>query len=124
VTLFDWFYAKLVVAFGYPWFTAGTIGLVLSMGAVEFTARMLPASMAATIATRLSWASACAIGFLVSFLLNPTDLGFGIALTVAVAAPSVQLLGMRLLYAKYPQLQPQSMAENHSANRPGDINWP
>lgn len=119
----EWLWGQFLEALKYPPFAVGTLVLVLGMGIVEFTARMLPANMSPTIAIRLSWAAAFILSFAVGTLLNHTDFGIAIALTIAVCAPSMQVYVMRWLYARLPQLQPQSMKENPIV-RPGDINWP
>lgn len=120
--MMDWLWLKFVEALGHAWFSAGLIGLVLGMSAVEFTARMLPAHTAPSIATRVSWGVACALSTGVSWLLNPTAQGFAIALTVGLGSPSAQLGIMRVVYARYPQFEPKSMAENCRTTPPPG--WP
>jgi hypothetical protein len=122
--LFEWFFAKLIVIFGHPELTAACIGLVLGMGTVEFTARMLPAETAPTIARRISWAVACAAAFVVAFILNRTPLGFALALTAAVVAPTLELIVIRLIALRWPSLMPQSMCESPNKLPPSDIHWP
>jgi hypothetical protein len=120
----EWLSAKLALALGHPEFTAAAIGLVLGMGAVEFTARMLPADTKPTIATRISWAVACLVAFAVAFGLNPTALGFALALTAAVVAPTLELVVLRYLALRWPNLMPQSMCETPAKLPPADIHWP
>jgi hypothetical protein len=120
----EWLFAKLVIALSHPEVAAAIIGLVLGMGAVEFTARMLPADTKPTIATRVSWATACAVAFVVAFSLNQTALGFALALTAAVTAPTLELIIIRALGSRWPNLLPQSMCENPKALPPGDVHWP
>jgi hypothetical protein len=120
----EWLFAKLVIALSHPEVAAAIIGLVLGMGAVEFTARMLPANTKPTIATRISWATACAVAFVVAFSLNTTALGFALALTAAVAAPTLELVIIGALASKWPNVLPHSMRENPKALPPGDIYWP
>ena len=122
----EWLGVVFIKAFGHVPFDAGFIGLVFGMGAVEFAARMLPARTEPTIATRISWAVACVTAFAVSMLLNPTALGFAIAATVSVSAPSLQLLIMRELYAWRPHLKPESMRENREPKQlpPPSEFWP
>jgi hypothetical protein len=121
----EWLWLKFIEALAHQWFSAAAIGLVLGMGAIEFTARMLPANTSPTVATRVSWVTACAASFGVAFLLNTSAMGFAIALTVGVGSPSAQLMIMRFLYARYPSLKPQSMADNFRAcPPPGEVKWP
>jgi hypothetical protein len=121
----DWLYDKLNDGFDHPIFSAAVIGLILGMSAVEFTARMLPANTPPSIATRVSWFASCAVAFVVAFSLNQTLLGFSIAITAAVAAPSLQIGLMRAAYLRWPDLKPMAMRENPPApDRPSDVHWP
>lgn len=123
--LLDWFFAKLMEGLDHLTFTAGALGLVLGMGAVEFTARMLPANTPVSIATRISWAVSFAVAFAVAFVLNETPLGFAVAITAAVTAPSLQIVLMRIAYTRWPDLKPLAMRQNPPAcDRPSDAHWP
>lgn len=121
--MMEWLWGQFLEALKYPPFAVGIITLALGMGLVEFTARMLPANMAPTIAVRVSWTVAFAVSCAVGSLLNHTDFGLAVALTISILAPSAQVYLMRFLYARYPQLQPQSMCENPNV-KPGDPHWP
>jgi hypothetical protein len=128
--LLEWIFVKLGIALGHAEIAAGALGLMLGMATVEFTARMLPAAMPASIATRISWAVSCVIAFAVAFVLNQTPLGFAIALTAAVSAPSLQIFIIRAIAARYPKFMPPAMAENERTacpplrDRPSDVHWP
>jgi hypothetical protein len=107
--LAKWIWTQFAVLFAIPEVRAGFAALALGVAMTDFVARMLPARMDADYAYRLMRLFVFGISTVAAFWLNPSPLGLVVALIVGAAAPAVQVLSLRAIYAKWPAMKPESL---------------
>ena len=107
--LAKWIWEQLAVLFAIPESRAAVAALVLGIAMTDFVARMLPARMDADYAARLMRLIVFGMVTSCAFWLDPTPLGLVLALTVGAAAPGIQSLMLRGIYARWPAMKPESL---------------
>lgn len=104
-----WMWEQILLLFAHVEITAGAAGMVLGVAATDFVARMLPPSMDADYAYRLTRLIVFGAVTIAAFALDPTPIGLVIAVTAGCASPAIQALMMRAVYARWPAMKPQSL---------------
>ena len=87
------------------------VGMLVGLAATEAIAHMLPRKMDAGDADRIMRLLVLGIAMCCAFALQPTVLGFVMALFDGLAAPTVYQFATRWLYSKFPVLQPKALQE-------------
>lgn len=113
-----WAWDQVLALFAHQDFSAAASGLALGVAFTDFVARMLPARIDAEYAARLVRLVVFGIVTIAAFALNPTPTGAVLALLVGAAAPAVQVLMLRAIYARWPAMKPPALVACPTDNPP------
>lgn len=97
--------AILANAHGFPSVIAIAAGILLS----ETLAHMLPRSMDAYAADRVTRLTCFGVSSCMTFWLDATAIGFCLAIVTGLAGPTLHQMGARWFYSRYPDLIPKAM---------------
>jgi len=110
--MLKWGWLQLIELFRLNEVLAASAALWLGIALTDTIARLLPPKMDAYYAQRLTRLIVFGVSTTAAFALNPTRLGFVLAMMVGAAAPGLQILLMRALYARFPAMKPQALVCN------------
>jgi hypothetical protein len=110
--MLKWGWLQLMELFRLNEVLAASAALWLGIALTDAIARLLPPDMDSYYAQRLTRLIVFGTSTTAAFALNPTRLGFVLAMMVGAAAPGLQILLMRALYARFPAMKPQALVCN------------
>lgn len=107
--ILKWAWDELAKLFVHAEVSAGAWAMLLGVAMTDFVARILPPTMDATYAYRVVRLAVFGVCTCAAFALNPTVLGLIVALIAGTAAPAIQVLLMRAIYARWPAMKPAAL---------------
>jgi hypothetical protein len=110
--MLKWAWLQVMELIHHDEVLAAGVALGLGIALTDAIARLLPPNMDAYYAQRLTRLIVFGTSTTAAFALNPTRLGFVLAMMVGAAAPGLQILLMRALYARFPAMKPQALVCN------------
>jgi len=87
---------------------ASVLALIAGIFLAETLAHMLPRTMDAYAADRITRLTCFGVSSCMTFWLDATAVGFCLAITTGLAGPTLHQMGTRWFYTRYPDLIPKA----------------
>lgn len=109
--MIEWAWTQFLLIWQDPQVRGVAAGLLIGIFAAESIAHMLPPSMEAAKADRLTRLLVFGLATVMAFLLVPSRHGLVWAVMTGVASPTLHQLGTRFIYSRWPWAEPKALKE-------------
>ncbi len=111
----DWLVTQFRAIVSNTHGAASLLGIAIGVLLTEFLAHMLPPTMPAYYADRLTRLCCFGTSMIVTFAMDVSLTGLFLAILAGLAGPTVHGVALRYIAARWPSLTPKSLIDN-----PGD----
>jgi hypothetical protein len=106
-----WAWEQLLALFALAHTFSAALGIAIGVALSEFLAHMLPPNMDSYYADRITRLVCLGVSMCATFALDPTTIGFFLAMLAGLAGPTVHGFTLRYVNAHWPNFTPKALIQ-------------